>query len=258
MVPVEALNEIRTVGIDPDKGTQVSDTPTGDAATLFPLQAALGFDLAQSLFVGPNNLIVEGVTDYWYLTAISEYLRSQSASALPTDVTITPAGGAQKIAYLVALLTSERLKVIALLDDEPLAKRTREDLVKTKLIRDDYILFASIAFTAPVPSEADIEDILDPVVFDGLVRATYAAELTGKALVLKPNIPRIVKRYEDGFAAIGIEFHKTRPARKFLDEMASNPAGMVTAPSRARFERLFGSISTQFARQAARSAEPFR
>jgi hypothetical protein len=258
MVPVDALNEIRTVGIDPDKGTQVSDTPTGDAATLFPLQAALGFDLAQSLFVGPNNLIVEGVTDYWYLTTISEYLRSEGASALPTDVTVTPAGGAQKIAYLVALLTSERLNVIVLLDDEPFAKRTRDDLVKTKLIRDDYIIFASTAFAAPVPNEADIEDLLDPTVFDGLVRAAYAAELTGKTLALNQNISRIVKRYEDAFASVGIEFHKTRPARKFLDEMASNATGMVTATSRARFGRILESISAQFARQAARTSQPYR
>jgi energy-coupling factor transporter ATP-binding protein EcfA2 len=257
MVPVDALNEIRTVGIDPDKGTEVSDTPTGDAATLFPLQAALGFDLAQSLFVGPNNLIVEGVTDYWILTAISEYLRSEGASALPADVTITPAGGAQKIVYLVALLTSERLKVIVLLDDEPFAKRTRDELIKAKLIRDDCVIFTSIAFAAPVPSEADIEDLLDQAVYDDLVRTTYAAELAGKTLTLNHNIPRIVKRYEDAFASIGIEFHKTRAARLFLDEMASNPTGILTVESRARFARIFESISAQFARQSARASEPF-
>ncbi|PJN92691.1 hypothetical protein CNY89_27470, partial [Amaricoccus sp. HAR-UPW-R2A-40] len=65
MVPTHALETIRTVSIAEDKGTTVTNDPTGDARTLFPIQAALGYDLAQSLFIGPNNLVVEGVTDYW-------------------------------------------------------------------------------------------------------------------------------------------------------------------------------------------------
>jgi hypothetical protein len=258
MVPVDALQDIRTVGIDPDRGTQVSDTPTGDEVTLFPLQAALGFDLAQSLFVGPNNLIVEGVTDYWYLSSISEYLRSEGASSLPVDVSITPAGGAQKIGYLVALLTSERLKVTVLLDDEPSTKWTRDALVKAKLIREDGILFVTSAFVAPVPTEADIEDLLYPAIFDKLVRAAYGKELAGKSLTVNANIPRIVKRYEHAFVALTLEFHKTRPARLFLDEIAKNPASVLSGGSKERFERLFKSIAAQFARQAERASEPFR
>ena len=62
MVPTENLDAIRTVNITQDAGTTVTDTPTGDSRTLFPLQMALGFSLSQSLFVGSDNLIVEGVT----------------------------------------------------------------------------------------------------------------------------------------------------------------------------------------------------
>jgi hypothetical protein len=42
MVPPDAINLVRTVNIDPDAGTNVTDLPSGDARTLFPLQAALG------------------------------------------------------------------------------------------------------------------------------------------------------------------------------------------------------------------------
>jgi len=65
MVPTHSLDSVRTVNIAEDTGTTVTNDPTGDAKTLFPLQAALGYNLAQSLFIGPNNLVVEGVTDYW-------------------------------------------------------------------------------------------------------------------------------------------------------------------------------------------------
>ena len=70
---------------------------------------ALGFSLSQSLFIGPSNLIVEGVTDFWYLSTVSEYLSGKGAPALPKGLVITPAGGAQKVGYMVALLTSQRL-----------------------------------------------------------------------------------------------------------------------------------------------------
>ena len=35
-----------------------------DRDSLFPLQAALGYDIAQNLFVGPDNLLVEGTSRF--------------------------------------------------------------------------------------------------------------------------------------------------------------------------------------------------
>ncbi|MFO7911892.1 MAG: AAA family ATPase, partial [Desulfotignum sp.] len=63
MVPTKHLDWVRTVNIAEADGTTVTNNPSGDRKTLFPLQAALGYDLAQSLFLGGSNLIVEGVTD---------------------------------------------------------------------------------------------------------------------------------------------------------------------------------------------------
>ncbi|MFV8642995.1 ATP-dependent nuclease, partial [Ralstonia pseudosolanacearum] len=118
MVPTHALDSVRTVNIAEEAGTTVTNDPTGDARTLFPLQAALGYDLAQSLFVGPNNLVVEGVTDFWIVSAVSAYASEKGRTSLSPALTMTPAGGAQKVSYMVALLTSESLNVLVLLDTE--------------------------------------------------------------------------------------------------------------------------------------------
>jgi predicted ATP-dependent endonuclease of OLD family len=217
MVPTENLDAVRTVNISQDGGTTVTNSPTGDARTLFPLQMALGFSLSQSLFVGPSNLVVEGVTDYWILSGVSEYLRGVGKGGLPKGVTVTPAGGAQKVGYMVALLTAERLQVLVLFDEEKQARGTKEELVKSKVIRDDNVIFASDGFTdGAKPREADIEDLLDPDVYDVLVRESYKAELKGKKLALNGKIPRVMKRYEAAFAGIGMEFLKSRPARVLL------------------------------------------
>lgn len=254
MVPAHRLESVRTVNIDENAGTTVSNDPKGDARTLFPLQAALGYDLAQSLFVGPSNLVVEGVTDFWMLSAISEYLNDIGRVGLRRDLTITPAGGAQKVHYMVALLTSEQLNVLVLLDDEKEAKATRDDLVKGKLIRNDNIVFVTKAFAGTVPNEADIEDVLDASVYEALVRESYAKELAGKSLVLNAHIPRIAHRIETGLSEIGIGFHKTRPARLFLMKIANDPTTVLTPECIDRFERLCQSINAAFDKHLKRKS----
>ncbi|OMG54136.1 AAA family ATPase [Brevundimonas sp. ZS04] len=258
MVPTHRLDSVRTVNIAEGVGTTVSNDPTGDARTLFPLQAALGYDLAQSLFVGPNNLVVEGVTDFWILSAVSAHLNDLGKTGLHGDLTITPAGGAQKVHYMVALLTSEQLNVLVLFDDEKDAKATRDGLVKGKLIRGDNVVFVSGAFpSGAAPSECDIEDLLDPSTYESLVRESYAKELKGKKLTLNSHVPRIAKRVELAFSEVGLEFHKTRPTRLFLTKMANDPASVLSSDSLDRFESLFGSINAAFLKNAARDTKPF-
>lgn len=257
MVPTHRLDSVRTVNIAEDAGTTVSNDPTGDSKTLFPLQAALGYDLAQSLFVGPSNLVVEGVTDFWVLSAVSEYLNDVGRTGLHRDLTVTPAGGAQKVHYMVALLTSEQLNVLVLFDDEKDAKSTRDDLVKGKLIRGDNVIFITSAFAGTIPNEADIEDILHPAMYEALVRESYAKELKGKKLTLNTHLPRIARRIEAGFTDIGLEFHKTRPTRLFLKKMAADPGAVLSSDSLDRFERLCGAINAAFDRHMKRGAKPF-
>lgn len=256
MVPTHALDSVRTVNIAEEVGTTVTNDPTGDARTLFPLQAALGYDLAQSLFVGPNNLVVEGVTDFWILSAVSAYASEKGRTSLSSTLTVTPSGGAQKVSYMVALLTSESLNVLVLLDTERDSKTTKDELLRTRLLRDQNVVFVSEAFTSP-PNEADIEDLLDPAIYESLVRESYASELKGKTLTLNVKIPRIAKRIEAGLADIGIPFHKTRPTRLFLKKIASEPEKMLPDQSLERFEALFSLVNGRLDRQVARNARPF-
>ena len=54
----------------PDESQQGSIRRTRSTAGN-PLQAALGYDLAQTLFVAPDNLLVEGSADLIYLQILS-------------------------------------------------------------------------------------------------------------------------------------------------------------------------------------------
>ena len=71
MIPSGSLDRVRTV-LETENGSIISDSiQEKDPNTLFPLQAALGYDIAQNLFISKKNLLVEGVSDLIILTAIS-------------------------------------------------------------------------------------------------------------------------------------------------------------------------------------------
>lgn len=252
MVPTQNVASIRTVNIDEKTGTTVSNDPKGDARTLFPLQAALGYDIAQSLFVGPNNLVVEGVTDFWIMSAISAYLADNMGTSL-ANIALTPAGSAQKVSYMVALLTSQNLNTVVLLDDEKHSRATSAELLRSRLIRDRNVVFVTEAID-PRPNEADTEDLLEPGTYESLVRTSYKSELKGKTLKLNAQIPRIVKRVELAFEELGIPFHKTRPTRLLLEKMASDPKSIVTTEVANRFGKLFSIINERIAQNAGAKA----
>lgn len=246
MVPVEDLGSVRTVNITAEGGTVVSNSPAGDTTTLFPLQAALGYGVTQTLFFGKKYLLVEGVTDFWYLNAIGEYLRAQGKPSMPADAVITPCGGAGKVGYLVSLISSSKVPVTVLLDADQQARVVKQDIIKNKLIQDKAIVLVSEALDEGT-EDAEIEDLIDPAVYETLVKESYASELKGKKLTINPKVPRIVHRFEEAFKAVGLEFHKTRPANLFLRRAGEKPEAVMTAETLKRFEALFAAVRARTA-----------
>lgn len=244
MVPTEDLSQVRTVNISQETGTGVTNDPKGDSKTLFPLQTALGYEISQTLFIGEYNLVVEGITDYWYLSSISDYLKEQNKAYIQDDLIITPCGGARKIPYMVSLLSSQNLKVIVLLDTEQTAKLTGEEIVKNKFIKDDAVIYITDAVNSK--KESDIEDLIDEKTFESLIKEAYSKELNGKPLSINSKIPRVIHRYEAAFKNAKIPFNKTRIARLFIDKMSNNPSQIISKETSDNFESLFKLINKQY------------
>lgn len=80
MVDAAHLERVRVVEDNgPEEGATVkTQLMSRDPDTLSPLQGALGYDVAQNIFVGPDNLVLEGLANYTYFTVVSE------APAAPT------------------------------------------------------------------------------------------------------------------------------------------------------------------------------
>lgn len=208
MVPVGRLADVRIVGdvIERDgkgrttvKGTKVrSDVLAVDDDTLFPLQGALGYEITQSLFIGPNTLLVEGSSDIVYLDVLSQALRKRGLKALRKEWTLSPSGGIDRIAPFVRLFRGNDLNVAVLSDLAKGDKRKVEDLKKAEILKAGH--FSTVAdFLAQ--SEADIEDLFDIRLFVKMLNEAYTVPASHTVTVRSltdadPGTTRIVKKAE--------------------------------------------------------------
>ena len=85
------------------------------AESAFPLQAALGYDLSQHLFIGDANLLVEGSSDFVYIDVMSRFLRESGREGIDASWRVLPAGGASNVPAFVTLLGA-KLSVTVLVD----------------------------------------------------------------------------------------------------------------------------------------------
>jgi AAA15 family ATPase/GTPase len=82
LIDPRRLDRARTVEDKDNEGTVISsDVLRNDHDTVFPLQAALGYELAQTLFIGPDCLLVEGPSDLIYLQVLGEAVRGAGGEA---------------------------------------------------------------------------------------------------------------------------------------------------------------------------------
>ena len=145
MIDSNHLDRVYTIYETKD-GSIISDSvQQKDANTLFPLQAALGYSIAQNLFVNKNNLVVEGISDLVYLNYMSSLLKENDKEGLNDDIVIVPVGGADKVSAFISLMRGNKLNIVCLLDTftEQKPKANIENLAKEKIIKEGNLKFYS-------------------------------------------------------------------------------------------------------------------
>ena len=236
-----------------EAGTKVTvDVLESTGDSLFPLQGALGYDIAQTLFVGPNCLIVEGVSDLLYLQVMTGVLQAAGREGLHAGWTITPVGGSDKVPTFVALLGSQvQMNIVTLIDFQEKDRQAIENMWRRRLVRRKQVLTYADFVEA---KEADIEDVIGTAFYLELVNAEYAGVL-GEPIKednLRSRHPRITVRLEEYFAenplGDGVAFNHYRPAR-YLAEQVGKLA--VPAAVLVRFERICKAVNERVVRTGA-------
>ena len=255
MLHSERLHQVRIVE-DQDKiGTVVSDNVMGsDPRTIFPLQAALGWTIAQNLFISKKNLLVEGPSDLIYLKAVSAMLEQRGMTSLRDDVTIVPVGGLDKVVTFVALLGANSLQLAVLHDYRGAPEQSLMELVKQKMISAKAILnmsqFRDLTKIGNASKASDTEDLFAPDFYIGRFNQTFSKLLAGTVIAESDLHPgdRIIDRLERYIEAKRL---KIRPSGGFnhyavASNFASNPPTSLDGDTLKRFEALFKAVNALF------------
>lgn len=230
-----------------EEGTKVSsDVLEVSKGSIFPLQGALGYEIAQTLFVGKNSLVVEGPSDLLYLQTMSMILQEKGREFLDERWTITPVGGADKIPTFLALLGSQKgLKVVTLMDFQLRNKQQIENICKSSILKKSN-LFVFTDFVNKI--EADIEDLFDFNFYLDLFIEEYKVHRKKLVAIQESESSKIrnIKGIEKYIRENGLEeikFNHYRPARYFT-ENSSRLIGKISEDTFARFENLFKKINS--------------
>lgn len=214
MIDLQEPDRIRVLS-ETSEGTVVSQdlTQTQPEAKLV-LQAALGISGRASVLVSEQNLVVEGVDDYWIITELSNLFRRSSQAGLPIDAMITPAGGASEVTYIATFMAGQELDVGALYDTDPAGNIAKDKLVKKWLTRYSRARASALSLgpAAGVEgSEFSIEDLFPQKFYLERVWKGYEKALAAAGLGAEVTLPpgnQLVKRVEVLFEKNGLTFNK--------------------------------------------------
>lgn len=249
MVRSSKLHRVRTVEDKVDTGTLItSDVSGSDSDTLFPLQAALGYSIAQNLFIGERNLLVEGISDLLFLEAISNYLETNGHETLDSSIVITPVGGIKKVSAFVSLFGANDLDIAVIHDFDGSPDQSIASLIKAKMVKERHILnYAMFREKGGSEKKSDVEDLFQPSIYLTYFNRAYSKQLNGTKIKVGDLPPgdRILSRIDRHLLDLGIQlrpsggFNHFLPARAF----AEHPPKKLDEKTRDRFTLLFRRVN---------------
>lgn len=231
------LDLVRVIEM-PDRaaGTKVhSEVTSEDPAALLPLQEALGYDLAQSLFSQTRNLILEGLTDCWYLESVAELLRESNDIALNQKIALVSAQSAGKVVYFATILHAHKLKVAALLDSDAAGDQAAQQDILVHRLGNKAVLRTKDSYSGAV-TKPEIEDLLRETLI-----AVAKADLKWDIAAVAAQQP--ARPIVDIFNSEVTGFSKYKLAKAFLRWSRDHKATDLTSAEREQWKNLIDKVN---------------
>lgn len=249
MIDTDDLLSCRTVedATGPDGevlGTKVnSEVLKANGDTLFPLRAALGYDISQSLFIGENTLLVEGPSDLLYLQWASQGLAAAGRISLDRRWTVTPCGGITKVPSFLALFSGNDLHVAVLADLADGSRNKVREIQNSELLQERHVFVATEY--SDNQRNADTEDILGRALYVDLINAAYGLTGAKRMPAKRPdNVDeRVVLETESFSSGWATKYDHYTPS-KFLITHPDALTGKAVDAALDRFEKLFTDLNS--------------
>ncbi len=141
LIDTQRLDRVRLISKSNKEGTRIENkihrNTAGRAEALTPIVTAIGLDLSNSFsIVGKKNVLLEGISDYYFLQAFHH-------NAKTSGISLVPGTGAPNIPQLVSLLIGWGLEFLVVLDNDGEGIRVADKLKDKLTVEGKRIVFVS-------------------------------------------------------------------------------------------------------------------
>jgi energy-coupling factor transporter ATP-binding protein EcfA2 len=253
LVDPARYDRVRLVEDRGDDGTIVDERVLyiQDRKTVFPLQAALGISIGQTLWVAPHVLLVEGPSDFLYLQVLKRAVaKHRPKSALDERAVLVPVDGIDKMPTFVRLFGANQLTIAAMIDSGTRSNKVKREMERIQDADGNLNMSADKIVTMGEltdQDEADIEDLFPIDFYVELVKAAgagTAASILTTETVAQQGAVRITKRVEAAIEAAipGMSVSHQTPA-EYFHRMQDDYIDQVPEETLDRVAALFEKVN---------------
>jgi len=164
LVDMDNLGNVKAVYVDTDTGrTKVSSNlrynEVDAAKSIYPVHAALGLTVSDTLLLGCLPVLVEGPSDQIYLSMIKRYLISIGELKNSREIVFIPTGGVRGMGPVTKLVSSREDSLpFVLLDSDSVGKEYKKQLLNGRYREEKEKVLDVAQFLTE--GEFEIEDLL--------------------------------------------------------------------------------------------------
>jgi hypothetical protein len=179
-------------------------------------------------------LILEGITDYWYLDATAALLRSANIIDMNEKIALINSNTASKVVYYATILHAQSFKVAALLDSDAAGDNAAEQQNLVHALGTKAILRTK-DYCSSIP-KAEIEDLLRETLIK-VVKEEYGADITATAA------SQINRPIVDIFGQHVSGFSKYKLAKAYIRWTRNHEASELSDQERTNWKKLIETIN---------------
>lgn len=225
LIQIDKLNRIRLISrATEEEGTLISNKihKGADKETLTPIITAIGLDLSMGLDIAKdNNVIFEGITDYYYLGAFQKLLNYKFGK----EVHFIPGAGADKLNLLASLMIGWGFNYCIVLDNDAKGRRIRDTLLRDFEHTNIKIILVS------ENKDEEIEDLFSREDFIKHVLSEKLNEVTSDK-----NNSQIIKQKDNNY-------DKVLLSKLFFEKIESG-AISLSAETKQNFKELLERVNS--------------
>ena len=179
LVDMDNLANVKAVYVDSENGrTKVSSNlrynETDAEKSIYPVHAALGLTVSDTLLLGCKPILVEGPSDQIYLNLIKRFLIGNGDLKYSKEIVFIPTGGVRGMSPVSKLVASRDNDLpIVLLDSDKVGEDFQKQLKTGKYLDQKYKVFGVKDFIGDDIYE--IEDLLEAESLIKLIDKKYRA-----------------------------------------------------------------------------------